>query len=58
MPAIDRRQFLQRSGAVLLPAILPVAAMAGQSTKQELPADEPPVNFFGDGADFKSSPVY
>lgn len=52
MPTIDRRQFLQRSGAVLLPAIIPITAMAGQSAAAELPADEPPVNFFGDGADF------
>lgn len=52
MSSIDRRQFLHRSGAVLLPAIIPVTAMAGQSGPAEGPADEPLVSFFYDGADF------
>ena len=52
MSSIDRRQFLQRSGAVLLPAIIPVSAMAGESAPAERQADEPLVSFFYDGADF------
>lgn len=51
MSAPNRRQFLQKSGAVLLPAILPFTSKAEAIALTAAPVDEPGVNFLYDGDD-------
>src|SRR5688572_235501 len=50
MKSVNRRNFLKASGLTLLPAVLPVIpVLASDPGKEDTPATEPIVKFFGDG---------
>ncbi|RYY54930.1 MAG: aminotransferase class I/II-fold pyridoxal phosphate-dependent enzyme [Chitinophagaceae bacterium] len=53
MNQFNRRNFLQKSGLGLLPAILPLGPLVAQETRQPAPPEKKLVKFYGDGEMFE-----